>query len=413
MKKTISSILVLMLAFSVAGCGKDKKASAPKKEDAAVNVTVYEAQKTTIEDNVTYTGEIKASEYTSVSAKASGIAKKVYKDVGDWVNAGDILLEIDDTDYRTQYNQAKASYDSALAQYNSATNGGAQQTKLQLEAALNSAKIEYNNAKTNYENQKVLYDSGAVSKSVYDSAVTRYDNAKLNLDTAQNNYDITVGVVLEETKTSARAGLSGASAALEAATNALSNTVVRAPISGYIASRNANKGQMVSQGVAVFSIKATDTVNAQINVTESVISSVSEGTKACVKVKAVSDDVIEGVVTSLSPVKDAQTGMYLINVEINNASGDLKDGMFADVTLTLTDSADALVIPSESVMEDEDGEKYIYIAKKNIAEKTAVKVGIITDEYTEIISGVSEGDKVVVSGKEYLSEKNNEIKVVE
>lgn len=408
--KMLSLVLVIMIAMT--GCGKDKKTAAPKQESSSVNVTVYEANKTAIEDVVTYTGEIKASEFTSVSAKVSGQAKVIYCEIGDFVNAGDILLKIDDTDYRTQYNQAKAAYQAALAQYNSIANGGAQQTKLQLESVLNSAKIEYNNAKTNYENQKVLYENGAISKSAYDGAVTRYENAQINLNTAQGNYDITVGVVLEENKTSAQASVNSASVAMEAASNALNNTVVRAPISGYIAGRNVNKGQMVSPGAEAFSIKSTSSVEAQINVTESIIPSVNIGTKAKVVVKSAKEE-LEGTVTTVSPTKNAQTGMYQVSIALDNKEGILNDGMFADITLTLNDSVDALVIPSESILEDEDGTKYVYIADGNSAVRVDVTVGIITELNTEIISGLKKGDKVIVSGKEYLSEKNNRIKIVE
>lgn len=412
MKRLNALILTLVLMLALTGCGQKKQTAAPKDNASSVNVTVVEAVKKTIEDTVTYTGEIKASEFTSVSAKVSGQAKTVYCEIGDYVNAGDILLKIDDTDYRIQYNQAKAAYEAALAQFNSITNGGAQQTKLQLEAALNSAKIEYNNAKTNYENQKVLYESGAISKSVYDSAVTRYENAGINLKTAQGNYDITVGVVLEENKTSAKASVNSASVAMEAASNALNNTVVYAPISGYIAGRNVNKGQIVSPGAEAFSIKSTSVVEAQVNVTEAVISGVELGTKAKVSVKS-ADEEIEGTVTTVSPTKNMQTGLYQVGIAIDNYDGKLKDGMFADITLTLSDSLDALVVPSESILEDEDGGKYVYIAKKNTAERVNVTVGIITDEYTEIVSGVKKGNKVIVSGKEYLSEKNNSIKIVD
>lgn len=408
--KTLSLVLVLMIVMT--GCGKDEKTAAPKEDASAVNVTIADVKKETIENIVTYTGDIKASEFTSVSAKVGGQAKLIYCEIGDYVNAGDILLKIDDTDYRIQYNQAKAAYEAALAQYNSIANGGAQQTKLQLESVLNSAKIEYNNAKTNYENQKVLYENGAISKSVYDAAVTRYENAQINLNTAQGNYDITVGVVLEENKTSARSNVNSATVAMEAASNALNNTVVRAPISGYISGRNANKGQMVSPGVEVFSIKSTDSVRAQINVTESIIPSVNIGTKAKVSVKSVNEET-EGVVTTVSPTKDAQTGMYQVSIALDNKDGSLKDGMFADITLTLNDSIDALVIPSESILEDEEGKKYVYVADNNAAKKTYVTVGIITDLNSEIISGLKEGDKVIVSGKEYLSDKNKAIKIVE
>ncbi len=412
MKKIIVTALALSLAFSFSGCGKKEPAVSTKPTVTAVNVTVKNPERMTIENTVTYTGEIKASESTSVSSKASGVASVVYKEIGDYVTEGEVLLKIDDTDYRTQYNQAQAAYNGAVAQYNSIINGSTQQTKLQLESALSAAKIEYNNAKTNYDNQKILYENGAVSKAAYDAAVTRFDNAKLNLDTAQNNYDLTINVVLGETQANAQAAVNTAKVAVEAAQNALNNTTVKAPISGYIASRNANKGQMVAAGVEVFSIKSTQSVEAQINVTEAVITGVSVGTKAVVNVKAAGAENVVGTVTNVSPVKNAQTGMYLVCVAVENEDGIIKDGMFADIELTLNDSVDALVIPSESVLEDKDGTKYVYIASKDEAKRADIVVGIINDEYTEVISGISEKDKVIVSGKDYLSDINNKIRIV-
>ena len=425
MKKIISTVVLIVLSVSLFGCG-GKAPEKQKKADTAINVSVQKAERKTIENTVTYTGEIKASESTSVSAKVSGSAKVVYKEVGDYVNEGDVLLQIDDTDYRTQYNQAlsvknqaQAAYNGALAQYNSIINGSTKQTKLQLETALSAATIEYNNAKTNYENQKILYENGAVSKAVYDAAVTRFENAKLNLETAQSNYNLTVDVVLEESKANAQAAVNTAKAALDSATvaieaaqNSLANTTLRAPISGYIATRNANKGQMVPAGVEVFSIKATQSLEAQINVTESIIPNVNIGAKAIINVKAANANGVEGSVTNVSPVKNAQTGLYSVYISIKDETGMVKDGMFADITLTLNDSVDALVIPSEAVLEDKEGTKYVYVANENTAKRADVVVGIINDDFTEIVSGITENDQVVVSGKDYLSETNNKIRIV-
>ncbi len=374
--KLTAVLLVLLLPAAMTGCDKEKK----ENTTSAINVSVATVKKQTIENTVTYTGEIKALEYTSVSAKVSGSAKGIFFEVGDYVNEGDILLQIDNTDYLTQFNQAHAAYLSAVSQSKSA-------------AA--AAQLEYNNAKINCDNQKVLYDNGAISKLAYDTAVTRLENAKINLETATG-----------------QSGLDAAKATLDAAQNALDYTTLRAPISGYISSKNANPGQMVSPGVEVFSIKNTDSVNAQINVTESIISSISVGTKAVVKVKSAAEE-ITGEVTSVSPTKSAQTGMYQVSVAIENAEGNLNDGMFADVSLILSDSVDALVVPTDSILEDENGGKYIYIAKEDTAKRVDIEIGIIADEYTEIISGIKSGDKVIVSGKEYLSDKNNKIRVVQ
>jgi len=374
--KGIAVLLSVSMLVFFAGCGeKTKKVS----KESSVNVTVSEVKLQTIEETATYTGELKAGESTSVSAKVSGNVEAIYCEVGDYVNEGDVLLQIDDTDYRTQYNQANAAYQAALSQS---------------KTVVSSAQIEYNNAKTNLENQKVLYESGAISKLAYDAAVTRYDNAKINLDAAVE-----------------QSGVGSAKAMLDAAQNSLNYTTIKAPISGYISNKNANVGQMAAPGVEIFSIKKTEKINAQINVTESIISKVTVGAKAKIKVDSV-DEEIEGNVTVANPTKNAQTGMYYISISIDNADGILKDGMFADITLTLSDSADTLVAPSDSVIEDEDGKKYVYITDGETAEKIEVTVGIVTEEYTEIIKGVSEGDKVIVTGKEYLSEENNNIKIV-
>ena len=168
---------------------------------------------------------------------------------------------------------------------------------------------------------------------------------------------------------------------------------------------------MASPGVEIFSIKNTSTVNAQLNVAESVIPKVSVGAKAIVNVKSI-DSSVEGVVTIASPTKNPQTGMYNVSIAIENPEDVLKDGMFADITLTISDAVDALIIPSDAILEDENGQKYVFVADDGVAVKKEIVVGIITEEYTEILKGVQEGDKVIVSGKEYLSDENSKIKIV-
>ena len=411
MKKSICLIISALMLLSLFGCGKDKSVS--NEGISAVNVTVEKVKLESIENTVTYMGEVTASEYTSITSKVSANTKEIYKELGDYVEAGEALAKLDDADYRLSYNQAKAAYNQARANYNSITNGTAQQTTVQLDSALSAAKIEYNDAKTNYDNQKILFDSGAISKMALDAAEKRLENAQLNLNTAQTNYNVGTTVLLKENAETAYAALESARVGLEVAENSLSNTVIRAPISGYISSKNINKGQMVSPGVEIFSIKATDSVNAQISVTESVIGSVKLGAKAIVKIKSADSEEIEGVVTTVSPTKDNKTGMYTVKVAIDNSNGIINDGMFAEITLTLNEAVDSLVVPSESVLEDENGDKYVYVVENDVAKRVDIKTGIVSDKYTEVVSGVKKGDKVVVSGKEYISDVNSNVKIVD
>lgn len=436
-KKIISACLAGCLLLSVSGCGK--KEDNKEQTSNATNVTVYTVGADSIDATASYTGEIVAAESTAVSAKVSGQATSVNVKEGDYVSAGTVLLSIDSTSYRLAYNQALASYNSAVsakesalaskksaeASYNSVTGGSTQQTLAQLEAALDSAQISYNNALDNYNKQKNLFDMGAISEVEFTSYQTALDNAKLNLDTATTNYNLTKNVVATESAESAAAGvdvaaasvnsaqsgIESAKAALDIAKNNLNNCSVTAPISGYISAKNINKGQMASQGSPLFTITNTASVDAKINVTESVIALIHPGTKASISVKSAGVENMEGNVSVVNPVKESSTGLYSVKISIPNADGVLKEGMLADITLVTESSSDTLTVPSNALLQENDS-FYVYVANGNLAEKRTVEVGISSEEYTEILSGLQSGDRVIVNGKEYISEKNNEINIV-
>ncbi len=344
MKRTISLIVITGLLFSFAGCKKSE--TAVSESISEVNVTVEKAKIRKIESTATYVGEIKASGYSGVSAKVSGTVESIYKEIGDYVYEGDVVLKIDDADYDLSYRQAK---------------------------------IEYDDAQVNLNNYKILYDNGAVSKLSLDSAQKRFENARITLEKAQK---------------------------------ALSDTSVKAPISGYIASKNLSVGQLVSPGIELFSIKDTDKLNAEINVTESVIRSIKIGSKAVINPSSSKEGEIKGEVTSFSPAKNDKTGMYTVIIEIDNNEETVSDGMFAEIKLTLDEKEDCLTVLSDSIMEDEEGKQYVYIAEDNKAKRVYIESGITNDKYTEVLSGIEEGMDVIVSGKEYLSEENNSIKIV-
>ena len=344
MKKTISLFICIMVLFSAAGCKKSE--TAVSESISEVNVTVKKAEIKKIESTVTYIGEIKAEGKATVTAKVSGSVENIYKEIGDYVYEGEVVLKIEDGDYDLSYRQAK---------------------------------IEYDDAQTNLNNYQILYNNGAVSKTTLDGAQKRFENAKITLQKAQK---------------------------------ALSDTEVKAPISGYIASKNLSVGQIVSPGLELFSIKETDKLNAQINVTEAVIRSVKIGSKAIVNVESDKTSKIEGEVTAFSPAKDDKTGMYTVIVKLENSENTISDGMFAEVKLTLDEKENSIAIPTDSIMEDEDGKLYVYVAKDKKAKRTYIKTGISNDEYTEVLSGIKEGMDIIASGKEYLSEENNSIKIV-
>ena len=530
MKKRITSIILCAAMLApIASCGK--KPAEENTEEAGVNVEVYTAGVEMLEDTVSYTGEIKASEDSSVVSKVSAKIKKVNVKEGDYVTAGTVLAELDDTDVQNTYKSTLASYNSALAGYNSAqasynsvVNSSTKQATTGAKNNLNSAQLAYNQAVANYKREKELYDSdvnltlaqqsyesalanynrekelydndtvliaarnalndvkdalerskqlfeiGAISQLELDSANTAVQNAQANYDSVSSqkqalmdsakatlvnaeenlkatkiNLSASVDNAYNSMKTaenalnaakenismteisnksaveSAKAGMESAKAALESADTALqtvkgnlADTMIKANQTGYIASVNATVGQMASAAAPLFTLKDVSSVDVEIEVTESVIPYVKEGTKARVDISSAKLEKVDGVVTLVNPTKNEQTGMYTVQVTLDNTEGKINTGMFANVELVTSTSDGAVAIPTEAILQEEDN-YFVYIADSTgkAAVKMPVAKGIETEMQTEILSGISAGDLVITSGQDYLSEENNKIRIVE
>lgn len=296
---------------------------------------------------------------------------------------------------QVELDTAKNSMENAKAALDSASSGAASQ--------LDSVYSAMKSAEENYKTTKIS------ASTAFENAENSLKNAENALKNAKENIELTK-VSTKESISTASASVQSSKATLDTARNTMNNTAITAPIDGYIASKNINVGQMVAQGTEIFSIKNSDTVDAEISVTEAVIPYISVGTPAKVSIKSADIEEKSGTVTLVNSVKNQTTGMYTVRVSIPNPGSEIKVGMFADISLTLQQSSGSVVIPSDSLLQEND-EMYVYIANGNTAEKRVVYLGIQNSDYSEVLSGVEEGESIVVSGKEYISESNNELNI--
>lgn len=405
-KKILSIIMISALILT--GCSKSGE-NIPAV--SAINVKTDIVKVGDVEANVSYTGEVKASVGAGVTAKVSGTVKTVNAELGDYVTQGTILMTIDSTQYSLAYNQALAAYNSAVASYNNVTGGSVEQGKISMNQALSNAQSAYNTALDNYNRQKALYDIGAISLVALESAKTALDNAALALETAKANSSLNDGVIIPQTEASASAGISQAKAALDIAANNLSNCTVTAPVSGYITAKNVSVGQMASPGIELFAVKDTKMLDIEVNVTEAVISSVSQSTKAKISVKSAGISDMDAVVSAVATAKSDMTGLYPVKVTVPNDDGKIKLGMIADVSLATSGAKGVLIISADAVILN-GGKNYVYVAENDKAVKKEVVIGVSDGKAVEIISGLSEGEEVIVDGKDFITETNNKIKIV-
>ena len=408
MKKLISLLIVFTLILSFGGCGK-KEASAP--ETSATNVTIEKAKNADIESTLEYTGEVKASSQASVSAGVSGSIKEIHAEIGDYVTKGTVLMTIDSSAYKLSYNQAKAAYNSAMAAYNNVKNGSNAQSQVAMNQNLANAQSAYDSALDNYNRQKSLFDIGAVSQVALDAAKTQLDNAKIALDTVKASADLNKNVIAPQSEASAKAAVEQTQAAMALAADSVAKCSVTAPISGYVASKNASIGQMASPGIEAFSIKDSDSVDIEINVTESVIGKINVGTDAKIDIKSAGLEDVKGTVSVAGEAKNDATGMFTVKISIPNEDKKIKVGMLANISITTEKVEDTLIIPADAVFQDND-EYFVYIAEGETAKKKTVETGVTDGKSIEILSGIKAGDKVIVDGKDFISEKNNKIRIV-
>ena len=186
---------------------------------------------------------------------------------------------------------------------------------------------------------------------------------------------------------------------LNAALERLEDVTVRAPIGGVIAARGVEPNTMMGGGTAPFTIVSDDLTVIATQVTGSVINHIELGQAVEVFVRDVSERHFTGVVTLVAPAAD-HTGTFAVEVTVTQAN-EIRPGMFAEVSFPRDQAVDTVVIPRQAVVL-EQGEPVVFVSHGVFAVSQPVEVGIDNGEAVQILSGVSMGDEIVVTGQQFL-----------
>lgn len=414
MRKKISvmltALLVLVAAFS--GCaGGSSPALSEQKVEKPVAVSVTKAAKATVEVVSTLSGKVKPAQEVSIIPKISGKVAGINFEVGDKVKEGDVLFYLDDNDIKLQVQQAEAALSIAESALERTKGGSVEQQLSQLKSSLVSAETAYNDAKLNYERLKSLFEVGGISREALESAETRLKVAEEQYKTAKTSYDLTLSKINPENIAGAEAQVKQARAAYDIAKSQLENTIVKSPVAGVVASRNIDVGEMVGTMAAAMSIVDLSYVTVDVNVPETIINKINQNDPVDVLIKSVSNEPLRGQVMSVSPAADPQTQNYTVKIKVPNDEGLLKGGMFAEIKIGVDKAENVLSVPLSAVIDD-NGRKVVYVVKGDKAEKREISIGFSNNELVQVLSGVSEGEEVVVKGQNLLSD-GSKVTVVE
>ena len=316
-------------------------------------------------DQITVVGNLIGAATVDAVPKAQGRLQDVYVKLGDQVRRGQQIAKIEDREIQEQVKQAEATYNVSQA------------TIRQREADLRLAQ-------TNLDRSKSLYDRELLPRSTMDDTDARYQAAQAQLDLAKAQMDQSKAR-LDELKIN------------------LSNTIITAPVDGFIGKRTLDPGASVGVNTSFISVVDIRTVRLVINVIEKDLRRLSNGTAAEVEVDAFPGETFHGRVARIAPILDPATRTAQVEIEIPNPSYRLKPGMYARVRFTVERHENTLIVPTLSVV-DVSGKIGVFLAADDKATFHPVTIGIEHQDVTEITGGLDEGQKIISTGAAALRE---------
>lgn len=423
---------LIAIAFSIllSSCSNPSaKGENTRQEPPKVLVSTAKAIYRDMPDYFEATGNLASDLQTEVAPAIGGKVVEVNFDVGSYVEKGSVLLRLDDRDARirldqtlAQVEQQKKSVQQAEANVELAISN-LLQTKARLGLRENdevygiddfpqvkSVKAQLDLAEKELKRAERLLESGDISRSIYDQRKSQRDALAAQLADARANAMVAMQAIQTskaQVKT-AEAGLAQAKAAVttlekqvEQAKKALSDTVVLAPISGYVAERYADPGEFISTNSKIATIVRTAILRIKIDVPEKDISLVRIGQNVSVQTAAYPDRAFSGRIVRISPSVNQNSRLLVAEAEIDNPNGLLKPGQFASVRIQKEKPRKAIMIPVSAVRTTGSINK-IFVIKDGKAEERIVKLGILDENMIEIQQGLQEGESVAISGVEQL-----------
>lgn len=344
-KKNYKAVALLIITVLVASCGnKDKKLVA--NNTTVINVKV----KTVKEENgstfLSASGKIEAVSSANLSTRMMGYVDKVYINVGDYVQNGQLLLSINNTDIKAK-----------LAQGN---------------AGVTEAKAAFTNAEKDFNRYTDLFKENSASQKELDDITANYNMAKARLEVA------------EQMKNEVNAQLSYAN--------------IRAPFDGVVTNKFIKEGDMASPGMPLLEVEAPGNFQVWAMVPESEIQYIKSDKEVDVLIKSLNEQV-KGKVTEVSTSAKNTGGQYLVKVVLYKTKADLLSGMYATVQFPLEEKteSDVVLIPKDAIIKKGQLEGIYTVSQSNTALLRWLRLGRIYGDSVEVLSGLSTDEQYVVS----------------
>jgi RND family efflux transporter MFP subunit len=349
----LGAILVVLTIIVIAITSRNGKADNEQAPVSRVAVEVSPVGSTTITETVSAVGTVTAMRDVMVSSETGGRITKVAVKVGDTVREGQPLVIVDDELKAIAVEQARAQ--------------------------LLAAETNYRKATKDFQRADTLYKTGDVSdvelegnRLAMHSSEAQYKSAQVALKLAQRQFD---------------------------------DTRIKAPISGIVASKMVEVGEMVAPGKQVANVVDISNVKVRLSIEEEQIGKIRLNQPVTLRVDPAPNRTFDGVIYTIGSKTETSTGhSYPVEVVVHNKDLNvLKVGMFARVDIRTNSAENALTISKESLVGSETSPA-VYVVENGVARLRQVRLGLRAGDSFQVLDGLKSGDLVVSFGQKNLKD---------
>jgi multidrug efflux pump subunit AcrA (membrane-fusion protein) len=380
--------IVCASVFLLAGCQRKPEVIANQPVPVHLKLPHHVQQPV----SVAVSGSVEGNITALTAFQVGGRVTHVYVEEGQHVTKGQILADLDSTDYRNGVDAAAGQANAAGAE-NTKANAGLRRQELE------QARIDFDRWHDEYKRMKYLYEHKSLPANDFKKIEAGYNAAK-------QRYEMALEGTRTEDKQAASAQHVAANAQLAEARKRLADCQLRAPISGFIGMRQVDVGVTVAPGVPVISVVDLDPVKVKVGIPESQVGKVRVGARAVVSIPSLNGQQFEGRVEAISAASDPASRTYVSKIVVRNPSHVLRAGMVSEARLIGDTQVNAITLPGSAIVRDARGVSLVYVLapSQNRVYGRRVEVGSMIGNEVEIRSGLTGSEQIVVDGQNYVRE---------
>ncbi|GAB6085296.1 efflux RND transporter periplasmic adaptor subunit [Alkaliphilus crotonatoxidans] len=402
MKKKIIGIIVAVAVLGTAGYYLFT-------QNTAITVTTAPVNQGSIEKYVEELGVVMTERRETVYAAATGRVTDVLVNIGDSVQKGELLLKIEEQQLLREIQGIEAQEAALQAQYQEALKPVDQREIERLKLELTNQENALVEAERTTENQKKLYEAGAVSHEDYQNALNQLEAQRNNLEKLSLELEILSNPHTINIAAQYQAQLKQLAIQKEALESQKEEYSIASPIEGTIMLKNIEKGSYLQPGMQLFEIGSPDNHYIEADILVSDIANVNEGDKVLISHQNLGIE-LTGTVRKIHPQafsKISDLGIeqkrIKVEIEIQGREANLRPGYDLDIKIVTEERDKTLIIPENALFQQEN-QYYVYVKKNNRAVLREVQTGIESQKQVEIISGLMEGERLILSSNEELKD---------